>query len=141
MPLHAKVTRNLGLSLGAALAFIALAQPSHALEDRKLLALDVMAGESDASLKSFGSLKTFTQRLRRAGRICRVSSYARGANFACGDVKAPDLLIDFEFAPTRAPEFLKVGELRINGINGGFVPPAKIVSSLDDLLKPTSARR
>lgn len=127
--------------LAATLAVFASAGGSNALDRRALNALNVMAGESDSSLTSFGSLNSFMGRLRRAGRVCRISTYAYGANLDCGPAKAPDMLVGLDFAPTRAPEFLQVGSVRANGINGGELPRAQFVEFLRGYLKASPATR
>lgn len=139
---HRKYKANrLWLAPAAVIALFVSASGSHALDQRQLAALKVMAGESDSSLESFGSLSSFMGRLRRAGRVCRLSSYAYGANLDCGPAKAPDMLVGLNFAPTRAPEFLLVGSVRANGINGGELPRAKVVEYLRDYLKASPAPR
>lgn len=97
------------------------------------LAFDVYAGDTD---KNVGKLRALIARLKAAGYQCQPDVYARGVSMSCKKAEAPQLLIDFDFVPTRFPEHLEIGSLRANGVDGGELPKAKFVEFLDGLPKP-----
>jgi hypothetical protein len=112
---------RLFFALLAAAAFVGPPSPAHALT-RAQWALPVIVETSPGHIRTFGPLRAFMAALKRAGHICRLSDYEHGINVDCGDPKAPDVLIDFDYAPSRAPEWASVDSLRTKGINGGELP-------------------
>jgi hypothetical protein len=109
----------------AAVALIAPPGAALAVTRAQMLALPVIVETSPGHVQTFGPLRAFMAALKRAGHVCRLSDYEHGINVDCGDPKAPDVLIDFDYVPSRSPEWASVDSLRTKGINGGELPVAE----------------
>ena len=96
-----------------------------ALSRAEILALEVVV-ETPSPTRAFGRLGAFMAALKRAGHICAFAPYEHGVNVGCAKKGAPpDVFIDFVFVPSRGPDRAAVGEVRTNGINGGFLADAE----------------
>ena len=137
MPTHHAIHN--GTAARAALALVAAlfgAAPARAFECEKMFALQVIVEAPDSRhAQSFGALGDFMQSLRRAGHICRLDHYEHGVDIDCGDPKAPDVLVNFAYAPSRCPGFALVDSLRARGKNGGELPTAERAQFLSDFAR------
>ncbi len=127
MPSHPTIRKGVAcIAVLASLAALLGAAPACALGRSKMFGLTVIVETPDGRhARSFGSLRGFMQSLKRAGRVCRLDDYEHGVNVDCGAPPAPDVLIDFDYAPSLSPEFALVDSLRTKGRNGGELPTAK----------------
>jgi hypothetical protein len=130
--------RRLFAALLVVAALIAPTRAALAITRAQMLALPVIVETSPGHIRTFGPLRAFMAALKRAGHVCRLSDYEHGINVDCGDSKAPDVLIDFDYAPSRSPEWASVDSLRTKGINGGELPVAEREQFLSQFSQITS---
>lgn len=93
--------------------------------------------------RSFGTVAAVVARLRRIDHSCIVDTYDYGGSINCGARPgAPGtarVLIGFHSVPTRGPDRAVIDEVRMNGVDGGFVPAADQERVVQDFLRDPRA--
>ncbi|MDX6804670.1 hypothetical protein [Terrihabitans rhizophilus] len=92
-------------------------------------------------LRELGLLDDYLNALRRAQRNCHLSTYAYGATLSCRSREGREVLIGLTAEPSRQPEFVRVLEIRPDGVNSISLPNSEFAPFLSELARTPEGSR